>query len=115
MCVCDFTARDDQEIILFHCGFNGGVTTMLEAWLVCRIDEGMFPGELGISFRDISNRDVSLYCSERFVDKDKSALRVTVLEKSGNWARLRLPDQSFNGTTVVDVAAEDLQEVLQVA
>jgi hypothetical protein len=54
---------------------------MIEAWLLCKIDKGMFPGELGINFGDVGGRDVSLYSSEKFVDKEKSSLLVTVLNK----------------------------------
>lgn len=88
---------------------------MLEAWLDCKIDRGMFPGELGIVVKESSGQDASLYCSDRFVDRENSALLVTILEKSDVSARVRLPDQSFNGTTVVEVPRANLKEILQVA
>lgn len=88
---------------------------MMDAWMQCKIDKGMFPGELGISFADFLGNDVSLYASERFADKERSAILVTVLEKADKSARVRLPDQSFNGTTVVEVSVDRLKEVMQVA
>jgi hypothetical protein len=88
---------------------------MRDAWLKCKVENGMFPSELGISFKDNAGQDVSLYCSERFVDSKKSALLVTILEKHDQFARVRLPVQSFSGTTVVEVSAENLREEFQVA
>jgi hypothetical protein len=88
---------------------------MLEAWLLCKIDKGMFPGELGINFGDVADQDVSLYSSEKFVDKEKSSLLVTILEKSDKSAWVRLPGQSFNGTSVVEVPIANLKDVSQVA
>jgi hypothetical protein len=46
--------------------------------------------------------------------KTKQTLLVTILEKCEDAIRVRLPDQSFSGTTVVQVSAENLKEVLQV-
>jgi hypothetical protein len=87
---------------------------MLEAWLKCKIDNGMFPGELGISFEGAQGEVVSLFCTERFIDKVQSALLVTVLDKGERLSTVRLPDQSFNGTTVADVPSTSLKEVMRV-
>lgn len=88
---------------------------MMEAWMKCKLDKGMFPGELGISFVDSSGNEVSLYASEKFVNKEQSAILVTVLGKNDQYVRVRLPDQSFSGTTVVDVSLDSLREGMRVA
>ncbi len=87
---------------------------MFEAWMKCNTDKGMFPGEVGVIFKDFVGNDVSLFSSDKFVDKEESVLLVYVLSKTEESAHVRLPVQSFNGTTDVEVASENLKEVIQV-
>ncbi|QQR57779.1 MAG: hypothetical protein IPG59_22875 [Candidatus Melainabacteria bacterium] len=88
---------------------------MIEAWMKCNMDKGMFPGEVGIFFKDLAGNDVSLFSSEKFINKEESVLLVSVLSKTEKSAHVRLPVQSFNGTTDVEVSSENLKEVMQVA
>jgi len=88
---------------------------MSEAWLKCRIDNYEAGGQLSIMLRGVQGQTVSLFCSDRYIDVARSTLLVDVLRRREKVALVRLPDQSFNGTTILDVPCDSLIEAMQLA
>jgi len=94
-------------------GLSGGTREeikMSEAWLKCTVSKGMFPDEVGVSFKSITGEEISLFCFKDFVDGSAGKIRVKVVDEQEGYALVRLPVESLNGLRVVQVSDRDLSE-----
>jgi hypothetical protein len=74
------------------------------AWLSCKVAAGMTSGEYSIEVETAEGKDVSLFAPEDYVDKNKSLLRVNVLENSQNSCLVYLPSEPFEvGSRFINV------------
>jgi hypothetical protein len=68
------------------------------ATLTCRVEAGLFPDEATVAIKTEAG-DVSFFCPREFIAGN--AVKVTVLEASGEKALVRLPVESPVGKTFV--------------
>ncbi len=86
---------------------------MSEAWLKCELSKGMFPDEIGVSFKADNGEEISLFCFKDFVDTKSQRLRVKVIGKQDGQILVRLPVESLNGVRVIPVSELELTREMQ--
>ncbi len=84
---------------------------MKEVWLKCDVSKGMFPGESGASFMAENGESISLFCPEKYVDKNDGRLKVRIVDDSSPVIVIRLPSESLNGTKIVRVPRDQVNEL----
>jgi hypothetical protein len=80
----------------------------MDAYLMCSADNGQFPDEFSLKGNTASGEAFSLFAPKEYVKPDPSGeagsarVRVSVLERDGERALVRLPAQTLeNGATVI--------------
>jgi len=81
-----------------------------EAWLKCKISEGLFPEEYAVSCKNIENRPFSFFVGASLINVGLSSVKVNVLEHKGNAFLVFLPTMPIeNLGRTVKVSGDDIK------
>ena len=82
----------------------------MTAWLRCEVAPGMFENEVAISIRTAEGAILSFFMPADLVKSfsgspDQKAIRVEIVDRSGEYGVVTLPRRTFEGPNAVRVPA----------
>jgi hypothetical protein len=81
-----------------------------EAWLKCKITEGLLPEEFAVSCKNIDNAQFSFFIGKSLINLKTSSVRVNVLDHKENIFLVFLPATPIeNLSRTVKVFRDDIE------